>query len=104
MPDAAKAPRGHWTKGKRRNPDPGDWETIRQGLMAILEEHAEPGVISRRSLATACGVTDKTVARWLTAVDRPSPDSIDVCRSWLRQRRADIAKRRRHQSSTAAKT
>ena len=49
-PDEPKPTKGHWPKGKRRNDDPtGDWSVTVLALTALLDNHAERGVISIRT-------------------------------------------------------
>jgi len=75
--------RGHWTKGKRRNADSGNWSRVRLLLQSLIDEHYEPGVVSARQLAADIGVSDRTVRRWLTGEDRPEPEMQAVVARWI---------------------
>lgn len=86
---------GGWVRGKRRNADVGEWSRIRIGLVAMINNHYEPGRISARTLAQAVGVSDRTVRRWLAGEDRPAPEDQERCRTWAAEQRERIAGRTR---------
>jgi hypothetical protein len=88
---------GHWPKGKRRNADAGDWQVIRLGLQALLNDHGEPGVISLQVIGDAVGVDKKTVHKWLHGVNRPNEEAQGLLRAWLRQTRAKIDAKKKRQ-------
>ena len=75
-------PKGHWPRGRRRNPSPG---VLIIRLRRALR-HIEPGRVSRRALADYLGVSVRTVCRWLAGIDWPSPAYHDIIRRWLDER------------------
>lgn len=79
------APRGHWPRGRRRNPiTPRGWERLRAAIAAILPDAPRHGRLSRRALARYLGVSDRTVRRWLDGTDYPSAEYLPGLRAWLR--------------------
>lgn len=80
--------RGGWPTGKRRHADGGDWQRLRISLAAYLNDHWQLGVVSNPVIARFCGVTEKSVRRWLSGEDRPPPETQEVIRQWLAERRA----------------
>jgi plasmid maintenance system antidote protein VapI len=81
--------RGHWTAGKRRNPDRGEWGRIRLTLARFLDDHYQPGKVSGRALAGSLGVSDRTVRRWIDGTDRPSPEYQQAIEQWMVERRPE---------------
>lgn len=55
-------------------------------LAAAIREPVR-GVASIRVVAAYCGVSDRTVRRWLTGEDWPPASQIRRMRAWLRQLR-----------------
>lgn len=43
----------------------------------------EPGLRSVRVVAQFCGVSDRTVRRWLSGEDLPAPAALEQVRRWL---------------------
>lgn len=82
--------RGHWPAGKRRNIDAGQWSRTRISLSALVNEHYSHGVRSMRALSLAIGVSDRSVRRWLSGEDRPSPELQELCQRWAAEQRAAI--------------
>jgi transcriptional regulator with XRE-family HTH domain len=79
MPAAKK---GHWTKGKRRNPDQGTWSKVRLTLQSLVDEYYEPKLRSRAKVARDLEVSDRTVRRWLKGEDIPSVELQMAVRQW----------------------
>lgn len=69
--------KGHWPKGRRRNPEEGV-KLLRVQTRRLLR-HTQPGLVSQRALARSVGVDIRTVGRWLRGEDCPSAAS---CRKW----------------------
>lgn len=86
--------RGHWEKGKRRNPV-GGWNRIRRGIQSLLDNHATRGVISFRAIAAAVGVDDRTVRRWMSGEDVPSTDSAALAKAWLSDTRKTLKQKKK---------
>ena len=82
--------RGGWTPGKRRHADGGDWQRIRIRLAALLNDGYRHGVVSARAAAIACGVSDRTMRRWISGEDRPAPEMQEVVRQWVSDRRSEL--------------
>lgn len=94
MPSSRKDGRGHRPKGRRHNPDAGDWGLVLLDLQRLLDEHGEPGRISTRVVAKAVGVRDgKTVWKWLRHINRPDEDTQWKVRVWVRGMKAIIQRR-----------
>ncbi|MDR3634365.1 MAG: helix-turn-helix domain-containing protein [Isosphaeraceae bacterium] len=90
------APRGHWTKGKRRSSlSPAVWSALRQRIVDLLDEAPLPEVRSMRALATLLGVTDRTVRRWLAGEDLPPPNAMARLRAWHAEQRKRLDARKR---------
>lgn len=87
--------RGGWVRGKRRNADVGDWARVRIDLVALINEHFRLGVISAAALANELGVSDRSVRRWMAGEDRPAPETQEAIRTWVAERRATIAARKK---------
>lgn len=86
-----KIAKGHWTKGKRRNEDGGEWSRIILALKTLVEEHSFRGQISYRLCAIAVGVDPKTIGRWRDGVDRPPVETQELVARWIADRRAELA-------------
>lgn len=57
--------KGHWPKGKRRNPEPPDWSRIVEALdMAASRRQSQ-------LIADKIGVRRETIMRWRRGVDFP---------------------------------
>ena len=50
----------------------------------LLREQPERGRISIRCAASAVGVSDRTLRRWLAGEDWPAPGAVSRLRRWLR--------------------
>jgi hypothetical protein len=91
MPDKpTRAHGGGWKKGRRRNPDGGDWAQTRVALAALLDHHHEPGLVSAAALAQALGVYTKTVTRWLKGATRPPIETQEAIVTWVAEQRARL--------------
>lgn len=78
--------RGHWPAGKHRNPDAGNWSRIRLSLQALLDNHfGRLNRINVKAVADDLGVSDRSVRRWLSGVDRPSPESQALLATWIKE-------------------
>lgn len=86
--------RGHWPKGKRRNPDAGQWGRTRLALARFLETNYRPGEISARALAADMGLTDRAVRRWINGTGRPDPETQDAVAQWIAEWRAELQRRK----------
>ena len=84
--------RGGWPIGKRRHPM-GEWPATLERLVALLRDHARRGVVSRNVLATAVGVQEGTVRRWVSGEDVPSPEMQREVKRWVakHERKTDNA-------------
>lgn len=78
-----KVERGHWPKGKRRNPDSGQWSRTLLRLQKLLDNHWKRGVISQTALAQHLDVSPHTVRRWLDRVDRPCVEHQTAVKAWI---------------------
>ena len=67
-----KKVKGHWPKGRRRNPDAGDWTLTRLKLKALFAEQYLLGQRTPRAFATDLNIDPKTVWRWIIGRHRPS--------------------------------
>ncbi|NLG44801.1 MAG: helix-turn-helix transcriptional regulator [Phycisphaerae bacterium] len=74
--------RGHWPEGKRRNPPAAD---LLARLEYLLQNHRKPGVISGAVVAEFLGVPTKTLWRWRSGIDNPSPAHAKRLAAWLRR-------------------
>ena len=59
MPTEAKAKKGHWPAGRRRN-NPRGWSLLLGRLKKYVDQRA-----SARQTARSLGVSDRTLRRWL---------------------------------------
>lgn len=70
----APRPKGHWPRGKRRN-NPGIPDRALGVLLArarrAIEESPSTAEPTIRRAAAACGVSDRTLRRWLAGVHTP---------------------------------
>jgi len=82
-------PKGHWPKGKRRNPV-GDWPALRLAIVGLIDAHRLYGVRSAGALAKAVGVQSATVSRWLRGEDVPAMKSAEQMNAWLVEQRAAV--------------
>lgn len=88
-------PKGHWPKGKRRNPV-GDWPSLRLAVVGLIDQHWAYGVRSAGALARVVGVDSRTVGRWLRGEDMPPPAAVTKLNAWLvEQRQLVTAERKR---------
>lgn len=77
-PAKGDLPRGHWTKGKRRN-EPAD-----KLIAAVAESIANPRPgRSCRAVAAWVGVDSSTVRRWISGRCNPAAEHIPRLKSWL---------------------
>lgn len=74
--------RGGWTPGKRRHADCGDWQRIRLRVVSLLTTKYQYGRVTARAIAAAVGVSDRTLRRWLSGEDRPTPEDQERLRAW----------------------
>jgi transcriptional regulator with XRE-family HTH domain len=70
--------------------DRGDWGIVRLALTALLDNHAQAGVVSIRALAAVLGVDPKTAWKWLKGLNRPDPETQERIASSIKERRAAI--------------
>lgn len=61
---------GGWTRGKRRNPAPQDWERMRAAISEAVARRQTP------LIARNVGVHRDTVLRWRSGHDLPSPNRV----------------------------
>lgn len=59
--------RGHWPAGKRRGDSP-----IPAALRRKLDKALDHGDLTRRGIARALNLSDRSVRRWLSGEDWPS--------------------------------
>jgi hypothetical protein len=87
--------RGGWPAGKRRHPDVGDWTRLRIQLAAMIADRPSRGPtgVNNVAIGAACGVGEKSVRRWLTGEDRPSPEAQEAIRQWLKEKRMSVKER-----------
>ena len=78
--------KGHWPKGRRRNPEHG-LPPLVAALRRILR-HTIPRLISRRAIAREIDVSPRTLARWLAGEDYPSIPHRRRLAVWLRSHHA----------------
>lgn len=78
--------KGHWPRGKRRNPDERV-ELLRRTTARLLRRRLTPKKISRKALARAIGVSDRTVRRWLAGEDLPAPARTAAWAKWIEKQR-----------------
>lgn len=86
--------RGHWPRGKRRNPDRGNWSKVRLSASRFIEDNWRYGEISYKALAADLGVDDRTVRRWLGGQDRPPVASQEAIEQWVTEWREYLKARR----------
>ena len=86
--------RGGWTPGKRRHADVGDWARLRTQLAAMLSNHYSRGTDGRNNVAVAaaCGVGERSVRRWLSGEDWPSPAAQKAVKRWLAKQQKKVQK------------
>jgi transcriptional regulator with XRE-family HTH domain len=89
MPSKTKSARadgrGGWIPGKRRHPDGGDWAAAVKDLRRLREIFPRRRDATHTALARDLGVTRKTISRWRTGEDRPSPAMQARVKAWLRK-------------------
>lgn len=88
---------GHWPKGKRRNPDRGNWSRVRLLLAQLLEAHGTiggavgpAGRVSKRELGRVVGVDVRTVGRWIDGTHRPDEETQAAVSEWVAEKRKAI--------------
>ena len=75
--------RGHWPKGRRRNPEDGVKLVLTRTRRAL--RRLIPGQVSRKALARVVGVSPRTISRWLAGEDYPSARSLQkLAPGWLK--------------------
>lgn len=89
--------KGHWPRGRRRNPDSGAWAGTRLALRALLAAHHQRGVVSVQRMAVEIGVHPRSAYRWLAGEDRPPVEKQELVASWVQAQRERI---KREQSRT----
>lgn len=76
------AKRGHWPKGKSRNAGAAAQQRRAQRALNALRKALKtttvpsPTDLTRRRVAAALGVSDRTVRRWLSGEDWPPADKV----------------------------
>lgn len=70
-------------RGIRLSPDIEARERVLEELREALRYPAR-GVVSVRACADALGVSDRTVRRWISEEDWPSPGAVAELRRWVR--------------------
>lgn len=63
-------PKGHWPRGKRRHPEPSDWQRIR----AAMDEAANRRQM--RLVAKKIGVHPDTIIMWRKGTLIPAPERV----------------------------
>ena len=86
---AGPRPKGHWPRGKPRNPV-GDWPALRLAIVGLIDHHWLYGVRSAGALARAIGVATITASRWLRGHDIPAPEAVEAMNAWLVEQRARV--------------
>ena len=82
--------RGHWPAGKHRHPDAGEWDSTRESLIRLIEDHWRPDHVSIRSMAGAVGVHVAAARKWIAGTTRPSPERQEAVQRWVEDRWAEI--------------
>lgn len=97
--------RGHWPRGKRRNPDRGNWSRVRLLLAQLLDEHGTigstigpAGRVSRRELARVLGVQVKSVCKWVDGITRPAPEYQQAVSQWVTEKQRQINRAQRNRN------
>lgn len=80
-----KPNRGHWPAGKRRHPKmPAKLKArINKAITPIAGGPVPEGTHTVKSIARDIGVSDRTLRRWLSGEDNPSPDHVARLEQWL---------------------
>ena len=78
--------KGHWPKGRRRNPDTGQWSRTLTRLRALFAERAESSH-NVAQFARDIAVNRKTVYRWINGTDRPQAETQLQIKAWVDQRK-----------------
>ncbi len=86
MKSKRKDSKGHWPAGKRRHEDVVKWSRVRLQLTRLLADKHKRGVISARAVAADVGVSDRTIRRYLSGEDRPSPATQRAIAQWVAER------------------
>ena len=82
--------RGHWPAGKHRHPDAGEWDSTRESLIRLIEDHWRPDHVSIRSMADAVGVQVAAARKWIAGTTRPSPERQEAVRRWVAERAEEV--------------
>lgn len=88
---ANKIVKGHWPKGKRRNPEAGTWSRTLLELRSLIDDHWTRGSITYAALAVDLSVDKKTVTRWRDGIDRPPVSTQRIVSQWVRAKRKLVA-------------
>lgn len=76
--------KGHWPRGKRRNPTKGT-RLLLSRVKRLLKTRHQPKKVSIRALAKFVGVDAHTATRWLRDEDIPTVASQRRLAKWLEQ-------------------
>lgn len=74
--------RGHWPAGRRRHSPGTEYDRLLDRLRERLDRRVW-GKVSCRVLADWCGVSDRTVRRWLSGQHLPEARQTMRISSWL---------------------
>jgi hypothetical protein len=72
-------------RGVRQRPASRARETVLGDVHRLLAEPVR-GEVSIRALATHCGVSDRTLRRWLSGEDWPPATQVTRLAAWVRKR------------------
>lgn len=86
-------PKGHWPKGRHRNPDTGHWSQTLLLLEQLMAEHGQRYVCDWEMLCRAVGMYSKTLSQYRHGM-RPSPERQDAIRAWVMQMRAKVRRKK----------
>ncbi len=75
--------RGGWPEGKPRHARQPHWAATLRALGQLLTKEPKWGVRSRKALARDVSTTDRTVRRWLSGEDIPTPETQQAVREWV---------------------
>lgn len=89
--------RGHWPPGKRRNAvDPKKHQRVLQLLVSLHESSHREGPYSYAKVAAAIGVDGRTVRRWVSEEDVPTPENLAALEKYLKASRKFRLPRENH--------
>lgn len=81
---------GHWTLGKRRNPDDGWAETLTE-VKTLLKNSRQRGLVSVLAIAEHVGVDHKSVRKWVDGATVPTKPRQEKVREWITTVRESLA-------------